>query len=186
MRFELAAEYLVMAATLAEIKSRMLLPRQESEDEEEIDPRAELIRRLQQYERFKQAAEDIDELPRMDRDTFHGSAALPKLPTSQPHPDVDMKELLLALQGVLQRADLFTSHHVEREKLSTRERMSHILSVLQGDHFVSFESLFTPEEGRLGVVVSFLATLELIKEQLIEIVQADVLGPIHVRARAAN
>jgi len=185
-RFELAAEYLVMAATLAEIKSRMLLPRQESEDEEEIDPRAELIRRLQQYERFKQAAEDIDELPRMERDVFHGSAALPKLPTSQPHPDVDMKELLLALQGVLQRADLFTSHHVEREKLSTRERMSHILSVLQGDHFVSFESLFTPEEGRLGVVVSFLATLELIKEQLIEIVQADVLGPIHVRARAAN
>ena len=128
MRFELAAEYLVMAATLAEIKSRMLLPRQESDDEDDIDPRAELIRRLQQYERFKQAAEDIDEIPRMERDTFAGSAALPKLPSSQPHPDVDMKELLLALRGVLQRADLFTSHHVEKERLSTRERMSHILS----------------------------------------------------------
>ena len=186
MRFELAAEYLVMAATLAEIKSRMLLPRQETDDEEEVDPRAELIRRLQQYERFKQAAEDIDELPRMERDTFYGSAALPKLPSSQPHPDVGMKELLLALQGVLHRADLFTSHHVEREKLSTRERMSQILSALQGDRFVSFESLFTPEEGRLGVVVSFLATLELIKEQLIEIVQAKMLGPIHVRARAVG
>lgn len=186
MRFELAAEYLVMAATLAEIKSRMLLPRQESDDEEEVDPRAELIRRLQQYERFKQAAEDIDGLPRMERDTFTGSAALPKLPSSQPHPDVDLKELLFALQGVLKRADLFTSHHVEREKLSTRERMSAILSVLQDDRFVSFESLFTPEEGRLGVVVSFLATLELVKEQLIEVVQGEVLGPIHVRARAAS
>ncbi|TNE76535.1 MAG: segregation/condensation protein A [Gammaproteobacteria bacterium] len=186
MRFELAAEYLVMAATLAEIKSRMLLPRQESEDDEELDPRAELIRRLQQYERFKKAAEDIDTMPRLERDNFAASAALPKLPSSQPHPDVDMKELLLALRGVLQRADLFTSHHVEREKLSTRERMSGILSVLQGDRFVSFESLFTPEEGRLGVVVTFLATLELVKEQLIELVQAEVLGPIHVRARAAD
>lgn len=186
MRFELAAEYLVMAATLAEIKSRMLLPRQESEDEEEIDPRAELIRRLQQYERFKQAAEDIDELPRMERDTFGASAALPKLPSSQPHPDVEMRELLLAMQGVLKRADLFTSHHVEKEILSTRERMSHILSVLQDDRFVSFESLFTLEEGRLGVVVTFLATLELVKEQLIEVVQGETLGPIHVRARAAS
>jgi len=186
MRFELAAEYLVMAATLAEIKSRMLLPRQETDDEEEVDPRAELIRRLQQYERFKQAAEDIDELPRVERDTFVGTAALPNLPSSQPHPDVDMRELLLALQGVLHRADLFTSHHVEKERLSTRERMSHILSVLQDDRFVTFESLFTPEEGRLGVVVSFLATLELIKEQLIEIVQSEVLGPIHVRARAVS
>ncbi|MGO1233739.1 MAG: segregation and condensation protein A, partial [Marinobacter sp.] len=186
LRFELAAEYLVMAATLAEIKSRMLLPRQETDDEEEVDPRAELIRRLQQYERFKQAAEDMDELPRVERDTFVGTAALPKLPSSQPHPDVDMRELLLALQGVLHRADLFTSHHVEKERLSTRERMSHILSVLQDDRFVTFESLFTPAEGRLGVVVSFLATLELIKEQLIEIVQSEVLGPIHVRARAVS
>ncbi|KPQ01738.1 ScpA family protein [Marinobacter sp. HL-58] len=186
MRFELAAEYLVMAATLAEIKSRMLLPRQETEDEEEIDPRAELIRRLQQYERFKQAAEDIDQMPRLERDNFTASAALPAMPSSQPHPDVDLREILLALQGVLKRADLFTSHHVERERLSTRERMSAILSVLRDDQFVTFESLFTPEEGRLGVVVSFLATLELVKEQLIEVVQAEVLGPIHVRARASR
>lgn len=186
MRFELAAEYLVMAATLAEIKSRMLLPRQESDDEEEIDPRAELIRRLQQYERFKQAAEDIDEMPRLERDNYAASAALPRMPSSHPHPDVDLREMLLALQNVLKRADLFTSHHVERERLSTRERMSAILSVLQDDHFVTFESLFTAEEGRLGVVVTFLATLELVKEQLIEVVQAEVLGPLHVRARAAS
>lgn len=186
MRFELAAEYLVMAATLAEIKSRMLLPRQQDEDEEEVDPRAELIRRLQQYERFKKAAEDVDNLPRMERDTFAASAELPPLASSRAAPDVDLRELLLALQGVLQRADLFTSHHVEREKLSTRERMSAILAALPDDRFIKFESLFTPEEGRLGVVVTFLAMLELVKEQLIEVVQADVLEPIHVRARAAK
>lgn len=184
MRFELAAEYLVMAATLAEIKSRMLLPRQEAEDEEDLDPRAELIRRLQQYERFKKAAEDIDNLPRLERDTFTGSVALPTFATTQAPPDVDLREMLLALQGVLQRADLFTSHHVERERLSTRERMSSILAALSDDRFVSFESLFTIEEGRLGVVVTFIATLELIKEQLIEIVQTEVLGSIHIRARA--
>ncbi|WP_298449477.1 segregation/condensation protein A [uncultured Marinobacter sp.] len=186
MRFELAAEYLVMAATLAEIKSRMLLPRHEAEEDDEVDPRAELIRRLQQYERFKKAAEDIDALPRMERETFTVSASLPKLPSNQAHPDVEMRDLLLALQGVLSRADLFTSHHVERERLSTRERMSAILSLLRDDQFVTFQSLFTIEEGRLGVVVTFLATLELVKEQLIEVVQAEVLGQIHVRARAAR
>lgn len=186
MRFELAAEYLVMAATLAEIKSRMLLPRQETEDEEEVDPRAELIRRLQQYERFKKAAEDIDQLPRQERDSFSATAALPRLPSAQTHPDLDLGEILLALRGVLARADLFSSHHVERELLSTRERMSTILAMLNDDQFVTFQSLFTPEEGRLGVVVSFLATLELVKEQLIEVVQAEVLGPIHVRARAVS
>ncbi|MBL1273569.1 MAG: segregation/condensation protein A [Oceanospirillales bacterium] len=186
MRFELAAEYLVMAATLAEIKSRMLLPRHESDEDEEMDPRAELIRRLQQYERFKQAAEDIDALPRMERNSFPVSASLPQLPSTQQHPDVDFVDMLLALRGVLERADLFTSHHVEKEKLSTRERMSAILSLLKDDQFVAFSSLFTVEEGRLGVVVTFLATLELVKEQLIEVVQAEVLGSIHVRARAAR
>lgn len=186
IRFELAAEYLVMAATLAEIKSRMLLPRQHTEDEEEVDPRAELIRRLQQYERFKQAAEDIDRLPRQERDSFAASAAWPRLPSAQTRPDVDLREMLLALRGVLARAELFTSHHVERERLSTRERMSAILSALNDDQFVTFQSLFTAEEGKLGVVVSFLATLELVKEQLIEVVQAEVLGPIHVRARAVS
>lgn len=186
MRFELAAEYLVMAATLAEIKSRMLLPRQEMDDEEEQDPRAELIRRLQQYERFKKAAEDVDSLPRMERDTFGGGAALPELAKGDTHPPVDLREMLLALQGVLQRADLFTSHHVEKERLSTRERMSSILAMLPADRFLSFESLFYRHEGRLGVVVTFLAMLELVKEELIEIVQAETLGAIHVRARTSN
>jgi segregation and condensation protein A len=186
MRFDLAAEYLVMAATLAEIKSRMLLPRQASDDDEETDPRAELIRRLQQYERFKKAAEDIDQLPRMDRDTFAARAALPTLTAGQTAPDVSLREMLMALHGVLKRADLFTSHHVEKERLSTRERMSAILAALVEDRFIKFESLFTVEEGRLGVVVTFLATLELIKEQLIEIVQAEQMGSIHVRARAVK
>ena len=186
MRFELAAEYLLMAATLAEIKSRMLLPRQESVDDEELDPRAELIRRLQQYERFKKAAESMDELPRMERDNFLGTAEVPPLPQGRIHPDVDLREMLIALRDVLQRADMFTSHHVEREKLSTRERMSYILGQLTGDRFVTFESLFRLEEGRLGVVVTFLAMLELVKEQLVDLVQADVFGPIHLRARAVD
>jgi len=183
MRFELAAEYLVMAATLAEIKSRMLLPRQVEEEEDEIDPRAELIRRLQQYERFKQAAEDMDSLPRQDRDTFPASATPPPLPAARVHPDVELREVLLAFREVLRRADMFTSHHVSRERLSTRERMSNILAQLTAERFVPFESLFRIEEGRLGVVVTFLAMLELIKEQLVDLVQAEAMGPIHLRSR---
>lgn len=183
MRFELAAEYLLMAATLAEIKSRMLLPRQSQEEEDELDPRAELIRRLQQYERFKKAAEDIEALPRMERDSFPVSAQVPELPEQRVHPDVGLREILLAMREVMRRADMFEHHQIERERLSTRERMSQILERLQGDRFIAFPSLFTVEEGRLGVVVSFLAILELIKEQLVEIVQADVFAPIHLRAR---
>ena len=186
IRFDLAAEYLVMAATLAEIKSRMLLPRQQIEEDEEDDPRAELIRRLQQYERFKKAAEDMNQIPRQERDIFVASAALPALPSVRSHPEVALPEMLLALQTVLRRADMFSSHQVEREKLSTRERMSAILVSLQSGGFIRFESLFYPEEGRLGVIVSVLATLELVKEQLVELVQAEPMGPIHLRARAAD
>ena len=185
MRFELAAEYLVMAATLAEIKSRMLLPRQHAEKDEEDDPRAELIRRLQQYERFKKAAEDIDQMPRQERDIFIADAGTPQFSSVRSHPEVAMTEILRALDTVLRRADMFNSHHVEREKLSTRERMSAILARLQQGGFIRFESLFLPDEGRLGVVVSFLAMLELVKEQLVELVQADPFGPIHLRARVA-
>jgi segregation and condensation protein A len=185
MRFELAAEYLVMAATLAEIKSRMLLPRQQIEEDAEDDPRAELIRRLQQYERFKKAAEDIDQMPRQERDVFIADVGMPKLPSVRSYPEVAMVEILRALEAVLKRADMFSSHHVEREKLSTRERMSTILVRLQQGGFIRFESLFLLNEGRLGVVVSFLAVLELVKEQLVDWVQADPLGPIYLRARAA-
>jgi len=184
MQFELAAEYLLMAAVLAEIKSRMLLPRASSVEEEEEDPRAQLIRRLQEYERFKKAAEDIEELPRLERDTWVGSAEPPDLNRARPDPDVDMRELLLALGEVLRRADMFESHHIQREALSTRERMSDILEQLSGRQFVPFVALFSAKEGRLGVVVTFLAVLELIKEALVEIVQTENFGPIHVKARS--
>ena len=183
VQFELAGEYLLMAAMLAEIKSRMLLPRSAPIEEDEEDPRAQLIRRLQEYERFKQAAEEIEELPRMERDTYPVSARPPEIDRSRPDPDVDMRELLVALGEVLRRADMYEHHHIQRETLSTRERMSDILSSLRGSQFVPFVSLFTIEEGRLGVVVTFLAIMELIKESLVEIVQTDNFGPIHVKAR---
>jgi segregation and condensation protein A len=184
MQFELAAEYLLMAAVLAEIKSRMLLPRAVDVDEDEEDPRAQLIRRLQEYERFKKAAEDIEVMPRLERDTWVASAEPPDLDRARPDPDVDMRELLLALSEVLRRADMFESHHIQREALSTRERMSEVLEKLSGRQFVPFVSLFSAREGRLGVVVTFLAVMELIKEALVEIVQTENFGPIHVKARS--
>ena len=185
MQFELASEYLLMAAMLAEIKSRMLLPRSSEELDEEEDPRAQLIRRLQEYERFKQAAEDIDSLPRVGRESYIVEVAPPPLQRSRPEPDVDMRELLLVLAEVLRRADLFENHQVQREKLSTRERMSEVLAKLRSDSFVPFVTLFRSDEGRLGVVVTFLAIMELIKESLVEIVQSEPFAPIHVKARAA-
>ncbi len=186
LSFELAAEYLVMAAMLAEIKSRMLLPRPAGdEDGEEEDPRAELIRRLQEYERFKKAAEELDELPRVDRDIHPGSAVPPPVDHQQPMPDVALKDLLLALSDVMQRAEMFAAHAVSFERLSTRERMGEVLRrVSEARDFVEFRSLFTPEEGRLGVVVTFIAIMELAKESLVEIVQNEPFAPIHVRARA--
>ncbi|WP_240725151.1 segregation and condensation protein A [Mangrovimicrobium sediminis] len=184
MQFELAAEYLLMAAMLAEIKSRMLLPRSSEVEEDEEDPRARLIRRLQEYERFKKAAEEIEELPRNERDTWVGSAEPPQVERERADPDVDMRELLVALSEVLRRADMYESHHVQREALSTRERMSEVLERLSGKQFVPFVSLFSASEGRLGVVVTFLAVMELIKESLVEIVQTEAFGPIHVKARA--
>ena len=183
LELELAAEYLVMAAMLAEIKSRTLLPRHENADADEDDPRVDLIRRLQEYERFKQAAENIDEMPRVERDLHLVKVEPPKIEKTQPLPDVDMKELMLALGQVLKRAEMFTHHHIQLETISTREKMSNILEALQQSQFVPFISLFTVEEGRLGVVVSFMAILELIKESLIDIVQHDNFGPIHVKAR---
>ncbi len=184
MQFELAAEYLLMAAMLAEIKSRVLLPRSGDAEQEEEDPRAQLIRRLQEYERFKQAAEDIDALPREGRDIHIASAEPPERESRRAEPPVDMKELLLALAEVLRRADMFESHQVERERLSTRERMSQVLEKLKGGQFMPFVTLFSVSEGRLGVVVTFLAVMELVKESLVELLQTETYGPIHVRARA--
>lgn len=184
MQFELAAEYLLMAAMLAEIKSRMLLPRASELEDDEEDPRAQLLRRLQEYERFKKAAEDIEELPRVERDTWIGSANPPELNRTRPDPEVDLRELMVALGEVMRRADMFASHHIQQEALSTRERMSEVLERLAGQQFVPFVSLFRVSEGRLGVVVTFLALMELIKEALVEIVQTENFGPIHVKARS--
>lgn len=183
-RLELAAEYLVMAAMLAEIKSRMLLPRQEQLDNDEDDPRAELIRRLQEYERFRDAAEKLDELPRVGREIALASAAPPALEARAVHPPVSMEELLLSLAEVLRRADMFESHEVSRETLSTRERMADVLERLKGGRLVPFASLYSLDEGRLGVVVTFMAVLELIKEQLVDLVQNEPFAPIHVKVKA--
>ncbi|OLS61620.1 Segregation and condensation protein A [Pseudomonas putida] len=184
VRLELAAEYLVMAAMLAEIKSRMLLPRAETAEEEEDDPRAELIRRLQEYERFKAAAEDIDQLSRVGRDVIVPRLEAPQAKARKLLPEVIIEEVLMSMAEVLRRSDLFESHQVSREALSTRERMSEVLERLRGAGFVAFGELFKAEEGKLGVVVTFMAILELVKEQLVELVQNEPFAPIHVRARA--
>ncbi|HKV96925.1 MAG TPA: ScpA family protein [Gammaproteobacteria bacterium] len=186
LRLELAAEYLVMAAMLAEIKSRMLLPRPPLAEGEEQDPRAELIRRLQEYERYKQAAEDLDALPRVGRDVHPAAAEMGGHKVVRLVPDVNMQELLLAFKDVLQRAAMYSHHHVQLEPLSVRQRMSELLAGLQAGEFREFSALFTPQEGRRGVVVTFLALLELLKQALIELVQAESFGAIHVRATGAS
>jgi len=186
MRFELTAEYLVMAAILAEIKSRMLLPRSVMAEDEEGDPRAELVRRLQEYERFKQAAEDIDALPRQDRDTSPATAFVPDRASVKLPPPVELREMLLALHDVLKRADLYTQHAIKRDALSVRQRMGELLARLADGAFHRFESLFEPREGKLGVVVTFLSLLELAKEHLLDIVQEGPLAPIYVKSLAVG
>ncbi len=186
MRFELAAEYLVMAAILAEIKSRMLLPRPPSDENSEHDPRADLVRRLQDYERFKQAAEDIDTLPRMERDTAPVAAFVPDRASVKLPPPVQLKEMLLALHDVLKRAELFTGHAIKRDALSVRQRMSDVLTRLADGSFHRFETMFDPREGKLGVIVTFLSILELAKERLLDIVQEASLAPIYLKSLAAS
>lgn len=185
LQLELAGEYMLMAATLAEIKSRMLLPRPQGESgQDEDDPRAELVRRLQEYERFKRAAADMEELPRVDRDTFPASAELAERRVARLLPPVTMQEMLVALKDVMSRVEMFAHHHVQRERLSVRQRMSDVLGALRSQAFVEFTQLFRPEEGRMGVTVTFSAILELLREGLIEIVQAEPFAPIHVRGGA--
>ncbi|HET6602783.1 MAG TPA: segregation/condensation protein A [Xanthomonadaceae bacterium] len=184
LRFELAAEYLVMAAILAEIKSRMLLPRPPASEAEEEDPRAELVRRLQEYERFSKAAEDLDALPRMERDTAPASAFVADRSVVRLPPAVDMREMLLALRDVLRHADLFSRHAIRREALSVRQRMGEVLQRLHDGRFHVFEQLFPVTEGRPGVVVTFLALLELAKEHLVEMVQERPLDRIFVKSLA--
>jgi chromatin segregation and condensation protein Rec8/ScpA/Scc1 (kleisin family) len=181
LQLDLAGEYLVMAATLAEIKSRMLLPRAAAPGEgTEEDPRAELVRRLQEYERFKQAALDLDSMPRLERDNWIGSAALEERRLVKVLPDVTLKELLLAFKDVAIRGEMFAHHHIHREPLSVRARMSDILINVKPDVFTEFSKLFTFEEGRMGVAVTFIAILELKREGLIEIVQNEAYAPIHI------
>ena len=184
LKLELAAEYLVMAAILAEIKSRLLLPRPPEVEGLEEDPRAELVRRLQEYERFKKAAEDIDQMPRLDRDLASASAFVADRNVIRLPPPVELRELLLALKDVLKRAELTGHHHIQREALSVRHRMGEVLRRLGDGGFHRFESLFDASEGRLGVVVTFLAMLELAKEHLIEIVQEVALAPIYMKSLA--
>lgn len=185
LQLELAGEYLLMAAMLAEIKSRMLLPRPEVEREEEDDPRAELVRRLQEYERFKKAADDIGDLPRLERDVFVATADAPDIKVTTKLPDVTMKELLLAFHDVLKRAEMFTNLHMQREPLSVRQRMSEILTRLKSGGFTSFGDLFDAEEGRMGVAVTFIAILELLRESVIEVVQSEQYAPLHIRAASS-
>jgi segregation and condensation protein A len=184
MQFELAAEYLVMAAILAEIKSRMLLPRVKSEDEEEEDPRAELVRRLQEYERFKQAADDINDMPREGRDFVTVQAHLEDRIVFKVPPEVDLNDMLLALRDVLSRAELYSHHNIQMETLSVRERMTRIIDLLRANPYLEFTRFFSPEEGRMGVVVSFLALMELTRERLVEIVQNEPLGQIYIKSPA--
>ncbi|MCH9026750.1 MAG: segregation/condensation protein A [Proteobacteria bacterium] len=186
IQLELAGEYLLMAAMLAEIKSRMLLPRPVESGDEEDDPRAELVRRLQEYERYKKGAEEISRMPRMERDIFPVEAELVDKKIVHVLPDLDLKELLVSLKEVLARAEHFEHHLIHREALSVRQRMGELLLTIKGDEFVEFSRLFDPREGRMGVVVTFLALLELLKERLVELVQAESFGQIHVKSAAAE
>jgi segregation and condensation protein A len=182
LRLELAAEYLVMAAVLAEIKSRLLLPKPADAEMEENDPRAELIRRLQEYERIKQAAEELDKLPQQGRDIFWAGAQLPTTSADPIKPPLDLRELALAFQDVLRRAALIAHHHVQREPLSIRERMTIILERVKSKERIDFVSFFSVQEGRMGVVVTFIAILELLKQSLIEMFQQEPFGMIQVKA----
>lgn len=186
MHFELAAEYLLMAAMLAEIKSRMLLPRSEEMMEDEADPRAELVRRLQEYERFKQAALQLDQIPREGRDVFLAGAEAPDVKLERPMQPLELQELLIAFKDVMTRVKLTEKHHLQKESLSIRERMTSILERIKTDVFTNFTALFDLKEGRMGVVVTFLATLELLKQCLIEIVQKEPFSPLHIKAIAAE
>ena len=185
VQFELAAEYLVMAAILAEIKSRMLLPRPSSDEEDEDDPRAELVRRLQEYERFKQAAEDLDDLPRDGRDFVVAEAYLTNRKAIQIPPEVDLDSMLSALRDVLSRAELYSHHHIQMEPLSVRERMTAIIDRLRENPYMEFQLLFTIKEGRMGVVVTFLALMELIRERVVDVIQHEPMGQIYVKSPQA-
>ena len=181
---DLAAEYLVMAALLAEIKSRMLLPKPKSEDEDEEDPRAALVRRLQEYERFSQAANKLDDRPRLERDIFASSVVFDDPNPPEVKVDVGLEQLVKAYQGVMDRMAANKHMLVSRDMLSMRERMTNILQRLQSQDYLRFEDLFTAAEGRMGVVVTFIALLELFRDDMLIVVQNEALAPIHIKRAA--
>jgi len=185
LELELAGEYLLMAAMLAEIKSRLLLPIFEDIEEEE-DPRAELIRRLLEYERYRTVSEKINQLDRVDRDIFLSAVDTDQFNQPIVLPDIQVMDLVVSFQEVLKKAEMFTTLHFIKEPLSVKERMTIILETIQDKDFVRFEELFNLEEERIGLVVTFLAILELMKELLIEIVQAKEFGIIHVKTLVEN
>ena len=182
-RLELAADYLLMAATLAEIKSRLLLPVAPSlGEEEEEDPRMVLVKRLQAYEQMKCAAELLDKLPRVDRDHFIIQIKPHEIELLKIHPEVELCELMEAMQGLLQQEERLTHHEIAREIMSVRERMSMVLLQLQEHKVIEFTQLFTLDEGRMGLVVSLLAILELARQALVVITQTQAFSPIHLQA----
>lgn len=181
LKIELAGEYLVMAALLSEIKSRLLLPKPEVFDEDEADPRAVLIRQLQEYEIFKSAAEKLAEHPKTGTDIFIAAAVVADNMDNTPClPEVTLKDLAFSLQKMLQKAAHYEHHQIQREVLTTREKMTHILSLLDDGEVHTFQSVINPEEGKGGVVASFLAILELVKESLITLIQNSLLGEIYL------
>ncbi len=188
LQLDLAAEYLVMAALLLEIKSRMLLPREEivEEADSELDPRKQLIQQLQEYARFKKVAEALGDLPTVGRDTFLLEVEMPDMPQTRIPPQIPLENLLSAMQDVLLRLELYSAHQIFKEALSVRERMSKVLALLQQQLQADFPMLYTRQEGRAGVVVALLASLELVKEKLILIDQQHAFGPISVQAKTGE
>jgi segregation and condensation protein A len=182
MRLDLAAEYLVMAAVLAEIKSRMLIPRPRGEDDDEEDPRAALVRRLQEYERFREAAVQIDERPREERDLFVVRARFDDPAPPVPEVQVTLEQVLDAYRDAMLAANRNQHWVVGRETLSVRERMTQILDKLNERRYLRLEDLFSPAEGRMGLVVSFVAVLELSRDRMLRVVQNEPFAPIHIQA----
>ena len=180
----LAAEYLVMAALLGEIKSRMLLPKPKAEEGEEEDPLAALVRRLQEYERYSEAANKLDDRPRLERDIFPAQAKFEDADKQEAKAQVSLQQLVNAYQSVVRRAEANTHMFVSRDMLSMRERMTNILKRLQSDDYVRFEDLFIQSEGRLGVVVTFIALLELFRDDMLVVVQNEPFAPIHIKRAA--
>ena len=183
MRLDLAADYLVMATILTEIKSRMLLPRPESTEDDSEDPRVELIKRLQEYEIFKDAAQKLDARPRLDRDLYLAYARIEDPEPNNVEATVDMNDLVEAMRKVIIMTARRQNLHVNREALSVKDRMSQILEKVRGGDYVSLSDFFSANEGRQGLVVSFIAVLELVRDRILVLSQNEPFSIIHVKAK---